>query len=82
MKGCYSYVGNLWRRFSNFLLGIRSFTEKATVGSLRDYDLLIYGSLLKHFCLMTILFLKATKVGYPRGVYVQVCYVQLFLSFC
>ena len=82
-KGRLQSRRQLVETLQQFYLGTRSFTEKATVGSLRDYDLLIYGSLLKRPCLMTVLFVKATNMGYPRGVYVEVCYVQLFFCvFC
>ena len=45
-------------------LGTRSFTKKATVGSSRDYDLLILRVFAKTF-LPHDCFLKATKVGVP-----------------
>ena len=81
----YSHEGNLWRRFNNFLLGTRSFTEKATVGSSRDYDLFYLRVFAKASAFsrdMTALFSeRQPKRGYPRGAYVHMCSIQLFFIF-
>ena len=63
-----------------FCLGTRSFTEKETVESSRDYDLLIYRSLLKRprFVGHDCFFPKATKVGDTLEVYMCKCFIFSF----
>ena len=44
-KGRYNHEGNYGDALAILFLGNRSFTEKATVRSSRDYDLLIFTGL-------------------------------------
>ena len=49
LKGTLQSQRQFVEMLLQFYLGARSFNEKATVGSSRDYDLLIYGSFRQRY---------------------------------
>ena len=75
----YSHRRQHMGRFSNVVLGTRSFTEGNIKGH-RGTTIFYRGSLLKRPCSrdMTI-FRKATKWDYPKGASVQVCLIYMYL---